>query len=318
MMIVAFDSECSRDFGMHCEMCMFGYVVADSDFKIETSKQIYIHASKPTGRSKKFMRSDMEKVKNAPPYKKVRPQIASVFDHDNAIYISHSPETTFRYLCCMDRHINAKPISCKAYDLFSIVRNYADISSYGLSDIARTFNIPFRGKESNVDAKTCIKILDYLCKEEKTDIMGLLAICGKRAEVESEVIYHNTLLKIKRERLFSMYDRKKGKGKFDGLVFSMAESFEDNRISSGFRIAEYITSNGGTITRKASESQVFIWDGNVDSKRLESVNMMPEGSVRIIESPELFSMNDKEPDVEKNTSSKKDLRGQTVLDDYRD
>ena len=315
MKIVAFDSECTRDFGMHCEMCMFGYVMCDQDLKVMESKQIYINANKPTGRSKQFLRSDMDKVKDAPPYKKVRPQIAGLLSGEDTLFISHSPEATFRYLCLMDRHINAKPMICKAYDLYTIVRNYADISSYGLSDIARTFNIPYRGKESNVDAKTCIRILEYLCKEERTDITGLLSICGKGAEVDSEIIYHNTLLKVKRERLFSMYDKKTGKGMFDGIVFSMAEAFENNRISSGFRIADYILANGGTLTKKVTDSQVFIWDGDVNSKRLESVNLMPEGTIRVMESPELFSLKDGEPIVDKPSEGEKPV-GQTLIDDY--
>ena len=314
MKIVSFDSECTRDYGMHCEMCMFEYTVANEDFKMELSKQIYINASKPTGRSKKFLRADMEKVKDAPTYKKVRPQIAAVFGWTDTIYISHSPESTFRYLCCMDRHINADAMACKAYDIYSIVRNYADIASYGLADIARTFGIHYNGKESNIDSKTCIRILEYLCKEEHTDIRGLLSMCGKDAEVDSEVIYHNTLLKIRREKLYSMYTRPPGKGRFEGTVFSMAESFEDNRINSGFRIAEYIISNGGRMTRKVSESSVFIWDGDVDSKRLESVNRMPEGTIRVMESHQLF-----QDDVIGSESGPQDAKGpsgQTSLDDY--
>ena len=66
MKIVAFDSECSRDIGLYCEMCTFGYAVANESFNIELSKQIFINASKPTGRSKKFCRTDYSKFKNAP------------------------------------------------------------------------------------------------------------------------------------------------------------------------------------------------------------------------------------------------------------
>lgn len=319
MKIVSFDSECSRDFGMHCEMCTFGYVVSDENFKTEVSKQIYIKASKPTGRSKTFLRTPYDKFKNAPQYKNVRPQIASVFGWEDAVYITHSPETTFRYLCCMDRHFNYKPIRCKAFDLYTIVKNYADISSYGLSDIAKTFGIKYRGKESNIDAKTCIKILEYLCKEEHTDIRGLLAVCGHGAEVESEVIYYNTMLKIKQDRLWTFYDKPAGSGKFEGKVFSMSESFENNRISIGFRIAEYITSNGGRMTRKASESQIFVWDGDVTSKRLNSVNSMPDGNILILETNELFALGESESepsDVPVKPARKK--AGQLSIDDFSD
>src|SRR5574344_1134000 len=99
MKIVAFDSECSRDIGLYCEMCTFGYAVANESFNIELSKQIFINASKPTGRSK----------------------IESALQKEDTIYVAHSPEVTFRYLCCMDRRNNLEPISCKVFDIHSIV-----------------------------------------------------------------------------------------------------------------------------------------------------------------------------------------------------
>ena len=206
MKIVAFDSECSRDIGLYCEMCTFGYAVANESFNIELSKQIFINASKPTGRSKKFCRTDYSKFKNAPRYKVVRSQIESALQKEDTIYVAHSPEVTFRYLCCMDRRNNLEPISCKVFDIHSIVRNYADIPSYGLSNIAKLFGIPYDSKESNVDVKTCIRILQYICKEENLSIEGLLEMCGKGAVVDSEVVYHSTLLKFKQERLQKYYD----------------------------------------------------------------------------------------------------------------
>lgn len=293
MKIVAFDSECSRDIGLYCEMCTFGYAVANESFNIELSKQIFINASKPTGRSKKFCRTDYSKFKNAPRYKVVRSQIESALQKEDTIYVAHSPEVTFRYLCCMDRRNNLEPISCKVFDIHSIVRNYADIPSYGLSNIAKLFGIPYDSKESNVDVKTCIRILQYICKEENLSIEGLLEMCGKGAVVDSEVVYHSTLLKFKQERLQKYYDGKmpSGSKELEGKVFSMAESFEDQRIEIGFRIADFINHHGGKLTRKVSESNFFIWDGNIDSKRLESANLMADGTIRILTADELFIMN---------------------------
>lgn len=292
MKIVAFDSECSRDIGSYCEMCMFGYAVADESFNIELSKQIFINASKPTGRSKRFCRTDYSKFKNAPRYKVVRSQIESALQKEDTIYISYSPEITFRYLCCMDRRNNLGPIPCKVFDIRSMVRNYADIPSYGLSSIAKLFSIPYDWKEANVDAKTCIRIMQYLCKEENLTPEQLLELCGKGAIVDSEVVYHSTLLRFKQERLQKYYDGKmptNGKG-LEGMTFSMAESFEGQRIEIGFRIAEFVTHHGGRLTRKASESDHFVWDGDIHSKRLESVNLMPDGSVTVMTTDELFAM----------------------------
>ena len=290
MKIISFDSECSRDFGLHCEMCLFGYVVANTGFNIELNKQIYVNASKPTGRAKKFSTADYEKVKAAPAYKNVRPQIASVFDWPDGVYIAHSPESTFRYLCCMDRSFcGGKPIRCKAYDIYTIVRNYADLPSYGLYSVAKTFNIPYNRKEPNADAKTCIKILEYICKEEKITFEKLLEICGNGAVVDSEVIYHNTMKKFRQEKLNRIYAKPHIPGKFEGKVFSLSESFEAERIEIGIRIAEYITDNGGTVTKKSSESNIFIWDGDLNSKRLESVNSTQSDEIKVISPEELFS-----------------------------
>lgn len=290
MKIISFDSECTRDFGTHCELCLFGYVVANTDFAIELNKQIYVKASKPTGRSKKFLTADYEKVKEAPEYKTARPQIASVFSWPNGVYLAHSPETTFRYLCCMDRiYSRGNAIRCKAYDIFTIVRNYADLPSYGLANIAKTFNIPYNRKEPNADAKTCIKIVEYICKEENITFEKLLEVCGNGAAVDSEVVYHNTMKKFKQEKLYKIYDRPHKTGKFNGTIFSISESFETDRLELGIRIAEYIVDNGGKITRKSSESNVFVWDGDLNSKRLESVNSVPGDAIKVITPDELFS-----------------------------
>ena len=289
MIVVAFDTECSRDFGTHCEMCSFGYVIADSSLSIEMSKKSYIKASKPTGRQKKVMKTPFEKFSDAPEYPSVYPVIKDIFDQKEAIFISHSPETDFRYICCMNRRYGTEQITCKAYDLLTIVRNYADLPNYSLSGIMKTFGLQYKAKEENADAKACIDIIRYICNEEKTTVEQLLLVCGKGAVVDSEVINHRTMLKFKQERLNKYYEQKpNGNGKFKGFTFSMAESFENTRIEIGFHIAQLITHYGGALTRKVSESDVFVWDGSFDSKRLESVNMNAI-EIPVITTDELFS-----------------------------
>ena len=107
--------------------------------------------------------------------------------------------------------------------------------------------------------------------------------------MDSEVINHRTLLRFKQERLNKYYDKSpKSEGKFKGLSFSMAESFEGDRIEIGFHVAETILHHGGKLTRKVSDSQVFVWDGILDSKRLQSANMDAK-DIEIITTNELFS-----------------------------
>ena len=84
---------------------------------------------------------------------------------------------------------------------------------------------------------------------------------------------------------------------FCSLTFSMAESFEGPRIEIGFHIAETIDHLGGKLTRKVSESQVFVWDGILDSKRLQSVNINDK-EIEIISTDELFS-SEYEPKIKK-------------------
>ena len=289
MNVIAFDTECSRDFGTHCEMCSFGYVVADSELSVEISRKCYIKASKPTGRQKKAMRTPYERFSDAPEYPSIYPALKDIFDQEDTIFISHSPETDFRYICCMNRRYGQGQVSCKAYDILTVVRNYADIPNYSLSGIMRTFGLKYNRKEENADAKACIEILRYICKEERTTLEQLLLVCGKGAVVDSEVINHRTLLKFKQERLNKYYERQPKKdGKFKGFTFSMAESFEGQKIEIGFHIAETISYHGGKLTRKVSESQVFVWDGIMDSKRLESVNLNTD-PIEVINTDQLFS-----------------------------
>ncbi|MCQ2052577.1 MAG: hypothetical protein MJZ03_01375 [archaeon] len=289
MIVVAFNTECSRDFGTYCEMCSFGYVVANSDLKIELSKKFYIKALKPTGRQKRVLKTPFENFKNAPRYSDVYPIIKNVFEQKNAIFISHSPETDFRYISCMARRYGLSPILCTAYDILSIVRNYANIHTYSLSGIMKIFGLKYAKNIENADAKACVDILKYICDEEHTDLKQLLMICGKNATVDSEVIHYRTTLKIKQKRLDIYYSKKSnGSGKFKGFAFSMDESFENSKIEIGFHIAEIVTHYGGTLTRKVSESQVFVWDGRIDSKRLESVNVN-KSHIEVITTKELFS-----------------------------
>ena len=287
--MIAFDTECSRDFGSHCEMCSFGYVVADSNLNVEFSRKCYIKASKPTGRQKKAMRTPYERFSDAPSYQSIYPVIKDVFKQRDAVFISHSPETDFRDICSMNRTHGTGQIGCRAYDILTIVRNYADLPAYSLSGIMHTFGLPYDRKAENADAKACIDILRYICKEENTTFDQLLQVCGRGAVVDSEVINHRTLLKFRQDRLNRYYDQKPvSGGKFKGLTFSMSESFEGPKIEIGFHIAQLITHYGGRMTRKVSESQVFVWDGSLDSKRLESVNMNRE-PIEVITTDELFS-----------------------------
>ena len=289
MIVIAFDTECSRDFGTHCEMCSFGYVVADADLSVEISRKTCIKASKPTGRQKKAVRTPYEKFKDAPEYTSIYPAIKDIFEQKDAIFISSSPETDFRYLCCMNRRYGTQQINCKAYDILSIFRNYAHLPAYSLLGIMQMFNLKYDKRVENADSKACIDILRFICKEEKVTLEQLLQTCGNGALVDSEVINHRTFLKFKQERLSKYYDREpKKEGKFKGFTFCMAESFEDSRIEIGFHIAETIAHYGGKLTRKVSESQVFIWDGSMDSKRLDSVNVNRQ-PIEVITTEELFS-----------------------------
>lgn len=289
MIVIAFDTECSRDFGTHCEMCSFGYVVADANLSVEISRKVPIKASKPTGRQKKSVRTPYEKFKDAPEYTSIYPSIKDIFEQKDAIFISSSPETDFRYLCCMNRRYGTQQINCKAYDILSIFRNYAHLPAYSLLGIMQMFNLKYDKRVENADSKACIDILRFICKEEKVTLEQLLQTCGNGALVDSEVINHRTFLKFKQERLNKYYDKEPKKdGKFKGFTFSMAETFENQRIEIGFHIAETIAHYGGKLTRKVSESQVFIWDGSMDSKRLESVNLNKE-PIAVITTDELFA-----------------------------
>lgn len=289
MRLIAFDTECSRDYGTYCEMCSFGYVVSNDRFEIESSRFTLIKASKPTGRLGKIVKVDPEKLASAPEYKDVRRQTGWVFKED-AIYIAHSPENDFRHFCIMDKKCGAEPISCKAFDIYALVKNYANISSYSLADIARTFGIRFDHTEDNYRAKTCIRIIEYLCKEEHVSLERFIEACGKGAVVDSEVIYHRTALSFKQKKFNDCYGKRpSSKGKLSGHTFSMSESFENRQIEIGLRIAEYVIHNGGMLTRKVSESDTFIWDGDISSKRLESANLV-QGEMRVISPDELFHM----------------------------
>lgn len=270
-------------------MCSFGYVVADSSLSVEISKKCYIKASKPTGRQKKAMRTPYEKFSNAPEYKSVYPIIADILEQKDAVFISHSPETDFRYICCMNRRYGLEQFKCNSYDILTIVRNYADLPSYSIPGIMKTFGLNYDRKVENYNAKACIEILKYICKEENTTLEKLLEVCGRGAVVDSQVINHRTLLSFKQERLNKFYDKEpKTDGKFKGFTFSMAESFEEARIEIGFHIAETIAHQGGKLTRKVSESQIFVWDGILDSKRLESVNVN-RTPIEVISTDQLFS-----------------------------
>ena len=288
MIVISFDTGCSRDFGTHCEMCSFGYVVADELLNEEISRNCYIKASKPTGRQKKALKIPYEKFSDAPEYSSVYPVLKDIFQQKDAIFISNSPENDFRYICCMNRRYGREQISCRAYDILAIVRNYADLPDYSLPGIMRTFGLTYKRKEENANAKACLEILRYICKEENTSLEQLLMVCGKDAVVDSEVINHRTLLKFRQERLNGYYDKKPKGGRFSGVRFSMSESFEATKIELGFHVAEYITHHGGVLTRKVSESDVFVWDGMLDSKRLESVNMNST-PIEVISTDQLFS-----------------------------
>lgn len=289
MRLIAFDTECSRDYGTYCEMCSFGYAMANENFEFESSRFTLIKASKPTGRLAKIVKVDPKKLATAPEYRTVRRQTSWVFKED-AIYIAHSPENDFRHFCIMDKKYGGEPINCKAFDILALVKNYANIPSYSLADIARTFGIKFDHTEDNYRAKTCIRIVEYLCKEERISLEQFIETCGKGAVVDSEVIYHRTTLAFKQKKFDDLYSKNPApQGKLAGHTVSMAESFENRQIEIGLRIAEFVLHNGGRLTRKVSESDMFIWDGNIESKRLESANMS-HSEMTVISSEELFQM----------------------------
>ncbi|MCQ2086128.1 MAG: hypothetical protein MJY54_01715 [archaeon] len=290
MKLVAFDTGCSRDYNNFCEMCLFGFVIANENFEIETSEYMFIKANKPTGRLRNIVRVDSKKLSIAPDYGVVRKIISQIFGLEDVVFIAHSPENNFRHLCIMDRRYGISPIKCKAYDVLVLLRNYVNIPLYSLSDIAGTFGIKFDHSESNHRAKTCIRIVEYICKEERISLKQFIEVCGRGALVDSEIVNHRVLIAFKQKRMELFYSGKMvaKNGKFSNMKFAMSESFENENIEVGFRIGEYVTHNGGIMTKRSSEANVFIWDGNATSKRLGPIYSM--NHIKVIKPSELFTI----------------------------
>ena len=288
MKLIAFDTACSRDYKDFCEICLFGFVVASENFEIEMSGCTPIRASKPTGRLRKIARVDPEKLAVSPDYRAVRKTISQILSRKDAIYVAHSPENNFRHLCIMDRRYGIAPIKCKAYDVFTLLKNYANIPLYSLSGIANTFGIRFNHSENNYRAKTCVRIMEYICKEEKISLKRFIEVCSKGAVVDSEIINHRIVVKSKQKRMEAFYSNMMAvkNGKFSNMKFAVSESFENENIEVGFRIGEYVTRNGGVMTKRSSEADIFVWDGNIASKRLGSVYSSRQ--VKVVTPSELF------------------------------
>ncbi|MCQ2056271.1 MAG: hypothetical protein MJY64_02220 [archaeon] len=286
---MAFDTGCSRDYNNFCEMCLFGFVIANENFEIETSECILIKANKPTGRLRNVVKVDSKKLSMAPDYRAVRKIISQIFGLKDAVFIAHSPENNFRHLCIMDRIHSFSPVKCKAYDILTLLRNYANIHLYSLSGIASILGIKFDYSESNHRAKTCVRIVEYVCKEERISLERFVEVCGRGALVDSEIINHKILTAFKQKRLDLFYSNKMvvKNGKFNNVKFAMSESFENENIELGFRIGEYVIGNGGIMTKRSSEADVFIWDGSSTSKRLGPIYFMDH--IKVIRPSELFT-----------------------------
>lgn len=288
MKLVAFDTQCSKDNGFYCEMCKFSYAVSNDIFHIITSDEIYIKAKKPTGKLKRHVKIDEERLSYAPDYKSVHRRIGNILGMDDSVFLAHSPASDFRHFWCMDKGYQTDNIPCKAYDIHTIVRNYAYLPSYSLHSICWAWGIEHKSKSLRSNAEACIRIMEFICKESGLTIEEIIQRYGQNAMIDSELVYHKTKMEFKRERLLKCYtDDNKKNGKFNGITFSLAESFEETSVEVGLRIAEYIVHNGGNLITKASECDVFIWDGDLSSQRLNSVNIS-EKEIKVIDRDTLF------------------------------
>ena len=316
------------------KVCEFGYTVTNESFKVVEKNNLIINPRIPRRdwdwyALKKILTRRIEEYERRPTFDKYFRKISELIKSADLIF----GHTVNGDATAINDECKRYELPCLDYDFYDIVPFYKKLyeaeSSVALATMVESLGII--GGDNNHDAGTdsfnTMLVLSEMLKQKEITLSDLIAECPEAFDQTRDYVLKSYIedLKRKEEKFFSELSgdgtnevRKSKVNKrrviqfLDNLVqcddpgeklyeqcVAISTNYEAHHFSQILNLAQLIVDQGGYVTRKVSESNIFVTyeligeDGEpIHDKGLACANAVNEdgGSIRIITLEELLSM----------------------------
>lgn len=280
--IITFDTECSVNYADYCEMCSFGYAEYDLDGNELAREEIYIKAREPRGRLKEKCQADYSKFKDAPSWRQQYARIRDILTKKDTVYIAHSSKSDIGFIMMMNRRRETDQFYFRVYDTLEMFKAaMPDLEKYNLTYLAEKFEIEHDAHVSLSDAIVCFKVLQKAAELNDTDIRGMFSKYEPISISDSVDVLRDFIRSDRRHQLTTIKESEYNpiKGRLTGLRFASDERMEKSDPEAILEFARYVVKNGGRYVSGLTNADVFLWDGDKDSRSYHfALRLVKEGA----------------------------------------
>ncbi len=291
---IAFDIECSRCYLQDSEICAFGYSVADDSFEIIEKEDILIKPKRPIQeRLIEIIPFNQNELDNSPPFFDVYEQICSILKEDGVRLFAHDAKNDLKYLIyeCKINKLDMPDIT--VYDTKRIFKLYAKPERAALYNAANWIETDYQQHIPSEDSSICIGILRKILNELGDSFEEWLLSVHEKITVDTKTVQKDIIRSVlvdKYNKLKNIKpDDSKSSSHLFGVCVSICHEIEKNDLELAIEIAKKVTTNGGYISKKVTESTIFIESGCEDSGRKKcALIMLGDGEEIDIMTPSQF------------------------------
>lgn len=253
-----FDIECCDGYNI----CSFGYVLTDNNFKIIEKKDIVMNPKAKfklgrTGFDPKIMLLYSEEYfKSQPSFVYFYKEIKKLLSAKNTRLLGHSVSNDILFLKNACKRYKLDEIIIQAFDTQNFYYQYnKKVIKSSLTNIAKDLGINFGElyeHKSCDDAEISMLYTKTICEKLEINIEQLLKLC-ENSIIKTDEVNKNNDFKNHFNKLAKNYPNK---NKFIPICFS--ETIKEKSLKKRLELIKLLFDNGYRYTSKVSECSVFV------------------------------------------------------------
>lgn len=302
MKYVFFDIECACVYKNVAKICVFGYCIADEQFKILEKEDILINPNgkfhlTDHGGEGIVLPYDYNDFKKYPDFKKFYPRIKELLEGEDRLVFGHAAVNDVKYLNLETKRYKLPSFSFRFADtqvLYMAMTETFDRQA-GLESLTQIFEIDYTPHCAADDAYATMRIAQEMCVKENCTLPELLEkfnirfgrignyqYCNCSSTRRTEYLREKSRLKRERgEKRAKFNDFVYGyrvrpqTDEWRGKRFSFSRSIEEE-LPLAKSLVKEIVRRGGRYSLKLSGCNTFVEEAGDDSVRCSAAHKLQE------------------------------------------
>ena len=300
MKYVFFDIECACVYKNVAKICVFGYCIADEQFRILEKEDIRINPNgkfhlTDHGGGGIVLPYDYDSFSKLPDFKKFYPRIKEILEGEDKLVFGHAAMNDVKYLNLETRryHLPSFRFSFADTQVIYMAMTETFDRQTGLEALTKIFEIDYTPHRAADDAYATMRVAQEMCEHDGCSVEELLKKYGVRLGKIAGGQYSACVSQRRSEYLAEKRREKRERGerrsKFNDFVygyrvrpqsselkgkrFSFSRSIEED-VPFAKGLVKEIVKRGGKYSLKLSGCNVFVAGEEDDSPRAQSAEKL--------------------------------------------